>query len=81
MGVSYYVQENYNNHNICILSQSFYNDTSSDCYCGITYISIHSIFSKTLYVSELNHMETEALFTATITIYCGLFYLSGKISE
>ena len=27
--------------------------------------------------SELNHMETEALFTATITIYCGLFYLTS----
>jgi hypothetical protein len=31
--------------------------------------------------NELNHMETEALFTATITIYCGLYYLSDSISE
>ena len=27
--------------------------------------------------SELNHMETEALFTASITIYCGLYYLTS----
>ena len=31
--------------------------------------------------NELNHMETEALFTATITIYCGLYYLSNSIGE
>ena len=31
--------------------------------------------------TELNHMEIEALFTATITIYCGLYYLSNGISE
>ncbi|OMJ91265.1 hypothetical protein SteCoe_6244 [Stentor coeruleus] len=30
---------------------------------------------------HLNHMETEALFTATITIYCGLYYLSEQINE
>lgn len=31
--------------------------------------------------SELNYMESEALFTATLTIYCGLYYLSNAISE
>lgn len=31
--------------------------------------------------AHLNHMETEALFTATITIYCGLYYLSEQINE
>ena len=31
--------------------------------------------------SELNHMETEALFTASLTIYCGLYYLTDLSSE
>jgi hypothetical protein len=31
--------------------------------------------------AHLNHMETEALFTATITIYCGLYYLSEQINK
>lgn len=31
--------------------------------------------------SELNHMETQALFIATVTIYCGLYYLSKSIGE
>ena len=30
---------------------------------------------------ELNHMEVEALITATLTIYCGLYYLTEDISE
>ena len=30
---------------------------------------------------ELNHMEVEALITATLTIYCGLYYLTQDISE
>ncbi|OMJ68192.1 hypothetical protein SteCoe_34433 [Stentor coeruleus] len=30
---------------------------------------------------QLNHMETEAIFTATITIYCGMYYLTQEISE
>ncbi|OMJ71850.1 hypothetical protein SteCoe_29840 [Stentor coeruleus] len=31
--------------------------------------------------SELNHMETQALFIATVTIYCGLYYLSRSIGD
>lgn len=31
--------------------------------------------------SELNHMESEALFTATLTVYCGLYYLSNAIND
>ncbi|OMJ86545.1 hypothetical protein SteCoe_11896 [Stentor coeruleus] len=31
--------------------------------------------------SELNHMESEALFTATLTVYCGLYYLSNSIND
>jgi predicted outer membrane repeat protein len=30
---------------------------------------------------ELNHMEIEALITATLTIYCGLYYLTEDIGE
>ncbi|OMJ88702.1 hypothetical protein SteCoe_9326 [Stentor coeruleus] len=30
---------------------------------------------------ELNHMEYEALFTASLTLYCGLFYLTSAVHE
>ena len=30
---------------------------------------------------QLNYMEIEALFTATLTIYCGLYYLSDSINS
>ena len=31
--------------------------------------------------NELNHMEVEALITASLTIYCGLYYLTQDIGE
>lgn len=31
--------------------------------------------------TELNHMEVEALITATLTLYCGLYYLTNSIGE
>jgi hypothetical protein len=30
---------------------------------------------------QLNSMEVQALLTASVTIYCGMFYLSGGIDE
>ncbi|OMJ86544.1 hypothetical protein SteCoe_11895 [Stentor coeruleus] len=44
--------------------------------------SLYLQYSKKPYCfSELNHMESEALFTATMTIYCGLYYLTDAVSE
>ena len=31
--------------------------------------------------NHLNHMETEAVLTATITIYCGMYYLSNELAD
>lgn len=31
--------------------------------------------------NQLNHMEMEAIFTASITIYCGMYYLTNDIGE
>ncbi|OMJ68621.1 hypothetical protein SteCoe_33871 [Stentor coeruleus] len=30
---------------------------------------------------QLNHMETEAILAATVTIYCGMYYLTQEINE
>ena len=44
--------------------------------------SLYMQYSSKPYSSnQLNHMETEALFTATITIYCGLYYISNSIND
>ncbi|OMJ78092.1 hypothetical protein SteCoe_22156 [Stentor coeruleus] len=44
--------------------------------------SLYLQYSRNPYCfTELNHMESEALFTATLTIYCGLYYLSNAITE
>ena len=34
---------------------------------------------KPFIVNHLNTMETNAVFTATVTIYCGLYYFSGEL--
>jgi hypothetical protein len=31
--------------------------------------------------NHLNHMEVEAILTATVTIYCGMYYLTNEIDE
>ena len=31
--------------------------------------------------SELNHMEIEGLSTATLTLYCGVYYMTGDLGD
>jgi len=48
----------------------------------VLFASLYLQYANEPYIhSELNHMETEALFTAGITIYCGLYYLTDLSNE
>ncbi|OMJ66506.1 hypothetical protein SteCoe_36623 [Stentor coeruleus] len=69
---------------ICI--SVFMNQTAQ----AIQALTLIIILAITLYLQyeykpynkhQLNHMEMEAILTATITIYCGMYYLTQEIGE
>ena len=48
----------------------------------VLFFSLYLQYSQKPYNhSTLNHMETNALFVANLTIYCGLYYLTGIANE
>jgi hypothetical protein len=48
----------------------------------ILLVSLYIQYAEQPYChQELNHMEYEALFTASLTLYCGLFYLTSGVDE
>ena len=48
----------------------------------VLFIALYLQYSLKPYkIKQLNFMELEAVTTATLTIYCGLYYLSGGIGE
>lgn len=52
------------------------------CVLGVGFISYLAQVNNHPFIEEdLNNIETKSLISATFTLYCGLFYLSGDLDE
>jgi len=50
------------------------------CVLGVGFISyLAQINNRPFIEDDLNNIETKSLISATFTLYCGLFYLSGDL--